>query len=56
MIQRRRRSAFSTARGTFPQIHFKLLMGMARPERFELPAYWFEASRSIQVSYGRSIG
>ena len=23
---------------------------MARPERFELPTYWFEASRSIQLS------
>jgi hypothetical protein len=27
---------------------------MARPERFELPTYWFEASRSIQLSYGRA--
>src|SRR5438552_19109933 len=27
----------------------------ARPERFELPTYWFEASRSIQLSYGRAI-
>ncbi len=26
---------------------------MARPERFELPTYWFEASRSIRLSYGR---
>ena len=25
-----------------------------RPERLELPAYWFEASRSIQLSYGRT--
>jgi glyoxylase-like metal-dependent hydrolase (beta-lactamase superfamily II) len=25
-----------------------------RPERFELPTYWFEASRSIQLSYGRT--
>jgi hypothetical protein len=24
----------------------------ATPERFELPTYWFEASRSIQLSYG----
>ncbi len=30
------------------------LMGMARPERFELPTDWFEASYSIQLSYGRS--
>lgn len=26
-----------------------------RPERLELPAYWFEASRSIQLSYGRAV-
>src|SRR5512136_977498 len=26
---------------------------MARPERFELPAAWFEARCSIQLSYGR---
>src|SRR6184192_3377569 len=33
-----------------------LLAGnLARPERFELPTYWFEASRSIQLSYGRAI-
>src|SRR5580658_9488851 len=30
---------------------------VVRPERLELPAYWFEASRSIQLSYGRtSVG
>ena len=23
---------------------------VARPERFELPTYWFEASHSIQLS------
>ena len=28
---------------------------MARPERFELPTNWFEASYSIQLSYGRII-
>ena len=27
--------------------------GMVRPEGLEPPAYWFEASRSIQLSYGR---
>ena len=27
---------------------------MVRPERFELPTYWFEASCSIQLSYGRT--
>ena len=26
---------------------------VARPERIELPTCWFEASRSIQLSYGR---
>ncbi len=28
---------------------------LARPERFELPTNWFEASYSIQLSYGRVI-
>ena len=27
---------------------------VARPERFELPTLWFEARRSIQLSYGRT--
>jgi hypothetical protein len=27
---------------------------VVRPERLELPAYWFEASRSIRLSYGRT--
>jgi hypothetical protein len=27
---------------------------MVRPERFELPAFWFVARRSIQLSYGRN--
>ena len=26
---------------------------MAHPERFELPTKWFEATYSIQLSYGR---
>jgi hypothetical protein len=30
--------------------------GLARPERFELPTNWFEASYSIQLSYGRPVG
>jgi hypothetical protein len=28
---------------------------LVRPESLELPAYWFEASRSIQLSYGRTL-
>ena len=28
---------------------------MVRPERFELPAFWFVARRSIQLSYGRAL-
>ena len=29
---------------------------MARPERVELPTFWFVARRSIQLSYGRAMG
>ncbi len=28
---------------------------VARPEGLEPPAYWFEANRSIQLSYGRGV-
>jgi hypothetical protein len=28
---------------------------MVRPERFERPTYWFVASCSIQLSYGRML-
>ena len=28
---------------------------VVRPERFELPAFWFVARRSIQLSYGRTF-
>jgi hypothetical protein len=28
---------------------------VARPEGLEPPAYWFEANRSIQLSYGRVV-
>jgi hypothetical protein len=27
---------------------------MVRPERVELPTFWFVARRSIQLSYGRT--
>jgi hypothetical protein len=33
---------------------YRVLLRMARPERFELPTSWFVAMRSIQLSYGRS--
>jgi hypothetical protein len=28
---------------------------LVRPEGLEPPAYWFEASRSIQLSYGHAV-
>jgi hypothetical protein len=32
----------------------KLLKRVVRPERVELPTFWFVARRSIQLSYGRT--
>jgi hypothetical protein len=41
---------------TPPEQHLNASQEMARPERFELPTNWFEASYSIQLSYGRLSG
>jgi hypothetical protein len=30
-------------------------LGVVRPGGFELPAFWFVARRSIQLSYGRTV-
>src|SRR5882762_3950088 len=44
----------SRLRNPFSRKSFNLKGFLARPERLELPTYWFEASRSIQLSYGRA--
>ena len=38
------------------RIELRGLIYVVRPERFELPASWFVARRSIQLSYGRARG
>ena len=38
----------------FRKSETKYIEEMVRPERFELPAFWFVARRSIQLSYGRT--
>jgi hypothetical protein len=49
-------SADSTFPGLLAEIKKGPNGGVVRPERLELPTYWFEASRSIQLSYGRTTG
>src|SRR5450631_461995 len=41
--------------GTALEKHAANLLIVVRPERFELPASWFVARRSIQLSYGRAL-
>ena len=48
-LARLTRSSFALATGGINDRTFQ----MVRPERFELPASWFVATRSIQLSYGR---
>ena len=43
-------------KGEYGATDFEDTMLLARPERFELPTNWFEASYSIQLSYGRVVG
>jgi hypothetical protein len=45
---------FIDHRKSLVNYHFK--EAVARPEGLEPPAYWFEANRSIQLSYGRGLG
>jgi hypothetical protein len=37
------------------QMSYRAGNTVVRPERFELPASWFVARRSIQLSYGRAL-
>jgi hypothetical protein len=36
-----------------PSCEGPFAISLVRPERFELPTFWFVARRSIQLSYGR---
>ena len=47
-------TSVATKRVVRSQLTRKRLKILARPERLELPTYWFEASRSIHLSYGRA--
>jgi hypothetical protein len=48
------RRALNSYLGTEEQYFWWFSAGwLARPEGLEPPAYWFEANRSIQLSYGR---
>lgn len=40
---------------TSPCFSLLTVVGMVRPERFELPTYGFVDHRSIQLSYGRTV-
>jgi hypothetical protein len=44
----------SAGGGESRDLYFRGTQSMARPERVELPTFWFVAKRSIQLSYGRA--
>jgi hypothetical protein len=48
------RYVFTTLETTKAHATRKPLKFMVRLERFELPAFWFVARRSIQLSYSRT--